>query len=312
MPAVIAGVHTIVSAYDAEAARAFFRDVLGFDAVDAGDGWLIFALPPGELAVHPGPAAGHELFFMCRDIEATVEELKRRGVEFSAPVSDEGWGLLTRLAGARRRRDRPLPTPPPEPVGRASRVDLMPESPEELHARVANALRMPPVEEWETFPFDGDMRPRPLLPPVSEETPRRGDGGVDCDRCAAPDDDYFWTNERWRLRATRPRPACRSSRCWSRASTYAEPGDLPDELAAELGVLLAPDRACGPRDRRDRPRARVPLGRRRRAPALVVHGPPCPAPAADRQLRRDLGRHPAAGARGPLARGRRSVAAALE
>ena len=95
---MIAGAHTIVYADDAEAARAFFRDVLGFDAVDAGDGWLIFELPPAELAVHPAPkGGGHELFFMCRDIEATRSELERAGVRFTAPVSDEGWGLLTRL-----------------------------------------------------------------------------------------------------------------------------------------------------------------------------------------------------------------------
>jgi catechol 2,3-dioxygenase-like lactoylglutathione lyase family enzyme len=99
---VIAGAHTILFAEDAEAARAFFRDVLGFPAVDAGDGWLIFALPPGELAVHPGPGwgrdvGGHELFLMCDDIEATMAELESKGAEFVAPVSDEGWGLLTRL-----------------------------------------------------------------------------------------------------------------------------------------------------------------------------------------------------------------------
>ena len=94
---MIAGAHTIVYADDADAARAFFRDVLGFEAVDAGDGWLIFALPPGELAVHPGSDGGHELFFMCHDIEATVDELRGRGVEFASPVSDEGWGLLTRF-----------------------------------------------------------------------------------------------------------------------------------------------------------------------------------------------------------------------
>jgi catechol 2,3-dioxygenase-like lactoylglutathione lyase family enzyme len=94
---VIAGAHTIVYATDTQASRAFFRDVLGFDAVDADDGWLIFALPPGELAVHPGEEGQHELFLVCRDIEATVRELTERGVEFTAPVSDEGWGLLTRL-----------------------------------------------------------------------------------------------------------------------------------------------------------------------------------------------------------------------
>jgi catechol 2,3-dioxygenase-like lactoylglutathione lyase family enzyme len=94
---VIAGAHTIVHADDAEAARVFFRDVLGLDAVDAGDGWLIFALPPGELACHPGEPGRHELFLMCHDIEAEVAELEQRGVEFTAPVSDEGWGLLTRF-----------------------------------------------------------------------------------------------------------------------------------------------------------------------------------------------------------------------
>ena len=97
---MIAGAHTIVYADDPQAARTFFRDVLGFPAVDAGDGWLIFALPPGEVAVHPGEgsaAGGHELFFMCRDVEATVAELERRGVEFTAPISDEGYGLLTRF-----------------------------------------------------------------------------------------------------------------------------------------------------------------------------------------------------------------------
>jgi catechol 2,3-dioxygenase-like lactoylglutathione lyase family enzyme len=102
MPTVIAGAHTIVFAEDADAARAFFRDVLGFPAVDSGEGWLIFALPPGELALHPGPGWGqevgqHQLFFMCHDIEATVAELERKGVEFVAPVADEGYGLVTRL-----------------------------------------------------------------------------------------------------------------------------------------------------------------------------------------------------------------------
>ena len=94
---MIAGAHTIVYADDADAARIFFRDVLGFDGVDAGDGWLIFPLPPGELAVHPGDAGRHELFFMCHDLNATVQELEQRGVEFTTPMTDEGWGLLTRL-----------------------------------------------------------------------------------------------------------------------------------------------------------------------------------------------------------------------
>jgi len=95
---VIAGAHTIVFAEDADAARAFFRDVLKFPNVDGGDGWLIFALPPAELAVHPAPEAGqHELYLMCKDIEQTMDELEQKGVEFVAPLTDEDWGLLTRL-----------------------------------------------------------------------------------------------------------------------------------------------------------------------------------------------------------------------
>jgi catechol 2,3-dioxygenase-like lactoylglutathione lyase family enzyme len=79
---VIAGAHTLIYAEDAEAARTFFRDVLGFSSVDAGGGWLIFQLPPGELGVHPGPGGGraigdHELSFMCHDIEGTVAEAIR-------------------------------------------------------------------------------------------------------------------------------------------------------------------------------------------------------------------------------------------
>jgi catechol 2,3-dioxygenase-like lactoylglutathione lyase family enzyme len=99
---VIAGAHTLIYAENADAARAFLRDVLGFSGVDAGDGWLIFELPPGELGVHPGPGGGHEvghheLSFMCHDIEGTVAELKERGVEFTAPVTDEGYGRITRF-----------------------------------------------------------------------------------------------------------------------------------------------------------------------------------------------------------------------
>jgi catechol 2,3-dioxygenase-like lactoylglutathione lyase family enzyme len=95
---VITGAHAIVYSRDADADRAFFRDVLGFPSVDAGGGWLIFALPPAELAAHPADAGGrHELYLMCDEIEATVAQLQAKGVEFTAPVSDEGFGLLTSL-----------------------------------------------------------------------------------------------------------------------------------------------------------------------------------------------------------------------
>jgi predicted enzyme related to lactoylglutathione lyase len=95
---MIDGVHAIVYSRDAEAVRAFLRDVLGFSSVDAGGGWLIFALPPAELAAHPTDGDTQlELYLMCTDIDATVEELEGRGVEFSRPISDEGWGLLTSI-----------------------------------------------------------------------------------------------------------------------------------------------------------------------------------------------------------------------
>jgi predicted enzyme related to lactoylglutathione lyase len=95
---MINGGHVIVYSKDAEADRAFFKDVLGFPHVDAGHGWLIFKLPPAEIAVHPadGPEA-HEFYFMCDDVEATMEELATRGVEFTQPVTEAGWGRLTRF-----------------------------------------------------------------------------------------------------------------------------------------------------------------------------------------------------------------------
>jgi catechol 2,3-dioxygenase-like lactoylglutathione lyase family enzyme len=96
--AVITGVHAIIFTRDAEADRAFFRDVLDMPAVDAGGGWLIFALPPAELAAHPTQGdSHHELYLMCDDVRATVEELAKKGVEFTREVSDEGFGLMTAL-----------------------------------------------------------------------------------------------------------------------------------------------------------------------------------------------------------------------
>lgn len=94
---MITGLHAIVYAADADRARAFFRDVLELPNVDAGDGWLIFAAPPAELAVHPAGGPSHELYLMCDDVHRTVEELAAKGVEFTAPVTDQGWGLLTSL-----------------------------------------------------------------------------------------------------------------------------------------------------------------------------------------------------------------------
>ena len=96
---MITGVHAVLFSEDAEAVRAFLRDVLELESVDAGGGWLIFALPPAEIAAHPAERSGRqELYLMCDDIEATREELSSKGVAFTRPVSDEGWGLVTALA----------------------------------------------------------------------------------------------------------------------------------------------------------------------------------------------------------------------
>ena len=96
MRGMITGAHTILFSEDAEADRKFFKDVLKFDHVDAGGGWLIFALPPAEVAVHPGPEA-HQLYLMCDDLRATIAELEARNVEFTGDISEERWGLLTAL-----------------------------------------------------------------------------------------------------------------------------------------------------------------------------------------------------------------------
>jgi len=94
---MISGAHAIIYSTNAEADRSFFRNVLKFPYVNAGDGWLIFALPPAELAVHPAKKNGsHELYLMCDDIKATIKELKQKGVKCSAPA-DQEWGTVVRV-----------------------------------------------------------------------------------------------------------------------------------------------------------------------------------------------------------------------
>ena len=89
--------HAIVFSSEAEQVRAFFRDVLGLPSVDAG-GWLIFALPPAELAVHPADGdTRHELYLMCDDIHATLAELRAKGVDVANDVADQGWGLVAAI-----------------------------------------------------------------------------------------------------------------------------------------------------------------------------------------------------------------------
>ncbi len=94
---MITGVHSIVYSKNPEADRTFFRDVLGLKGIDVGDGWLIFALPPAELAVHPHAKNDlHELYLICDDIGAFVEEMRARGIKCSR-VQEERWGRLTKV-----------------------------------------------------------------------------------------------------------------------------------------------------------------------------------------------------------------------
>jgi predicted enzyme related to lactoylglutathione lyase len=97
---MINGVHALMYSKDAAATRAFFRDVLKLGSVDGGRGWLIFALPPAELGIHPADddtGTRSELHLMCDDVERTVAELKAAGVETTRPIADQGWGLVTAL-----------------------------------------------------------------------------------------------------------------------------------------------------------------------------------------------------------------------
>jgi catechol 2,3-dioxygenase-like lactoylglutathione lyase family enzyme len=94
---VISGAHVILYSKDAEADRAFFRDVLGFPSVDAGRGWLIFALPPAEAAFHPSDQNGHhELYFLCDDVKAEIAALAKKNVKCSE-VHEERWGSVTKV-----------------------------------------------------------------------------------------------------------------------------------------------------------------------------------------------------------------------
>jgi catechol 2,3-dioxygenase-like lactoylglutathione lyase family enzyme len=90
----IVGVHALLYTSEPEAARELLRDVFGWEHVDAGDGWLIFALPPAELGVHPAEhVVRRDLSLMCDDLEATMAELRAKGIEFAGEPEDEGWGI---------------------------------------------------------------------------------------------------------------------------------------------------------------------------------------------------------------------------
>jgi catechol 2,3-dioxygenase-like lactoylglutathione lyase family enzyme len=94
---MIFGAHVVIYSADAAADRAFFRDVLEYPSVDAGAAWLIFALPPAEVAVHPSDGVGaHELYLMCDDLDAEMRRLAARGVHCS-DVEEARWGSVTQI-----------------------------------------------------------------------------------------------------------------------------------------------------------------------------------------------------------------------
>ena len=94
---MINGVHAIIYSKDAEADRVFFKDVLGFRSVDVGGGWLIFALPPAEVACHPAEGNNqHEIFLMCEDLKATIAALDAKGIQCT-DVQELPWGILTKI-----------------------------------------------------------------------------------------------------------------------------------------------------------------------------------------------------------------------
>lgn len=94
---MIHGAHVIIHSKDAEADRKFFRDVLKYPFADAGHGWLIFALPPAEIAVHPSDKNDvQEVYLMCDDVHALVDEMKKHRIECS-PVEEQRWGSITRV-----------------------------------------------------------------------------------------------------------------------------------------------------------------------------------------------------------------------
>jgi diadenosine tetraphosphate (Ap4A) HIT family hydrolase len=112
----------------------------------------------------------------------------------------------------------------------------MPETPQQLHARAAGNLRMPPVDEWDSWPFEGEIRPKTLRPP-GEERRRTGEGGVDCPACSAPDSAYIWTDDTWRLMGYGPDGLPVVVLLEPRAHVD-NPATMDDELLRGMGVML--------------------------------------------------------------------------
>ena len=150
---MINGAHVILYSANADADRAFLRDVIGLGHVDVGDGWLIFGLPPAEVAIHPGEGGGaQEVYLMCDDIGAFVAAMETRAIACTAPV-DRGWGILAEVTlpggGAlgvyqpRHARPAVAPAPAAVPARRAPRRKA-PAKADRAAKRAAGPKKAPP------------------------------------------------------------------------------------------------------------------------------------------------------------------------
>lgn len=113
----------------------------------------------------------------------------------------------------------------------------MPESAQQIHARAAAALQVPPVDRWDSWPFEGELRPKPLRPPEPDPVVP-GAGGAGCSACEKPDGEYLWTNERWRLTSLPAPGGLPVVVLLEPREHYAGPAELPDDLARDQGVML--------------------------------------------------------------------------
>ena len=150
---MIIGAHSIIYSKDSDADRAFLKEVLGFPHVDVGGGWLIFGLPPGEVAVHPGDQNDvHELYFMTDDVEDLVATMNARGIE-TAPITHQGWGALTHvtLPGGGKLgiyQPRHASPPPHEPAGKgAAKKKAAPAKKKAAKAAPARKQAAPPKKK---------------------------------------------------------------------------------------------------------------------------------------------------------------------
>jgi len=111
----------------------------------------------------------------------------------------------------------------------------MSETPEQFYRRVSGSIRRPALEEWDTFPFEGDIRPRTLEQPSPEDVSRAGQGGIECDGCATPDEKFLWTDANWRVRPTAEPSGLPLVLFLEPRQHFGEPGDLPDDLPLSSG-----------------------------------------------------------------------------